>query len=125
MAKNEFSINRTAYGTFTLSNGSASTVHSTGMIIPAGAIITGIRFIAPSAVTLTGASGTVVPRVGTDNFAATFNISALPAVTTVGTRTITVPYVANGGELQLVEGVSNNAAATATYEMYVDYLYVV
>jgi len=123
MANNEFAVQRTAYGSFTLTNGSASSVHTTGEFVPAGAVITNIRFIAPSAVTLTNASGTVVPRIGTDNIAVTWNISDFSAVTVVGSTT-PIAYVANGGEFQLVEGVSATSAATGVYEFYVDYLYV-
>ena len=125
MAKNEHLVQRTAYGSFTLNGAAtASTVHSSGVIVPAGAIITNIRWISPTAVTVTGASGTVVPRVGTDNIAATLNISDLGASRSLGTTAVAAPYTVNGGEFQLVEGTSNNAAATATYEFYVDYLYV-
>lgn len=124
MAKNEFAVQRTAYGSFTLANGSASSVHTTGVRVPAGAIVTNIRFISPGAVTKTGASGTVVPRIGTDNIAATVNVSALPAQTVMATTAVAANYVANGGEFQLVEGASSNSAATGTYEFYVDYLYV-
>jgi hypothetical protein len=122
MAKNQHVIKRTAYISFTLQNAVAST-HESGMHIPAGAIITGITSIAPSAVTLTGASATVVPRVGTDNIAATWNVSSFPAETVIGTTT-PIAYVANDGEFNVVEASSVNAAATGTYEMYVDYLYV-
>jgi len=122
MAKNEHVIKRTAYISFTLQNATAST-HSSGYHIPAGAIITGISSIAPAAVTLTGASATVVPRVGTDNIAVTWNVSDFPAVTAIGTTT-PIAYVAAGGEFNVVEASSVNAAATGTYEMYVDYLYV-
>ena len=122
MAKNEHLIQRTAYISFTLQNAVAST-HSSGMTLPSGAIITGIRTIAPAAVTLTGASATVVPRAGTDNIAVTWNVSDFPAVTVVGT-TAAIAYVATGGDFNVVEASSVNAAATGTYEMYVDYLYI-
>ena len=124
MAKNDFNIRRTAYGRVTLAAGSASSVHSTGMYIPAGAIITGIRWVAPGVVTLTNASGTIVPRVGTDNLCVTVNQSDLGAQTVVVTTAVVQSYVTNGGELQIVEGVSNTSTAGGTYEYYVDYIYV-
>ena len=122
MAKNEHIIQRTAYISFTFQNAAAST-HSSGMFIPQGAIITGIRTIAPAAVTLTGASATVLPRAGTEALAVTWNVSDFPAVTAIGT-TAPIAYIATGGEFNVVEASSVNAAATGTYEMYVDYLYI-
>lgn len=124
---NEFSIQRTAHGRFTLPNSSASSSISSGDYIPAGALITGIKICAHNAVTLTGASGTVVPRVGTVNLAATVNVSGLPAVSVGGSTalaTTTGIYVPAGGVLNLLCGASSNSAATATYDYYVDYLYV-
>jgi hypothetical protein len=123
---NEFSIQRTAHGSFTLPNSSATSSIGSGDFIPAGAIITGIRIAAPEAVTLTGASGTVVPRVGTVNLAATVNVSGLPAVSVGGVTALATTsgiYVTNTGELNLLCGASSNSAATATYDYYVDYIY--
>lgn len=123
---NEFTQHRTAFASFTYPNSSATSSLTSGHTVPAGAIITGIRLIAPEAVTLTGASGTVVPRVGTVNIAATVNASGLPAVSTPAITALATTagiYVAADGEFNLLCQASSNSAATATYDYYVDYIY--
>lgn len=123
---NEFNIRRTAKASFTLVNGSAASTLESGVYIPKGAIITGARLLAPSAVTLTGANGEVQFAVGDVNIVATSAISDLPAVSTptiVALATTDGNYLTADGELNLVVGASSNSAATGTYDMYVDYLY--
>lgn len=122
---NELVVKRTAVASFALSNG-AATVNS-GVIIPAGAIITGLRVHSPDAVTLTGAAGTVVPKVGTVAIAATVNISDLPAQTVpaISALATTAGIYCAGGELNLVCGTTNTSTAAGTYDYYVDYLYIV
>jgi hypothetical protein len=100
---NEFTIQRTAHAAFALAN-VAATVTS-GVLIPAGALITGIRIGNDAAITKTNASGTVVPKIGTVAIAATVNMSDLP-------------------ELNLVIGTSATSTASGTVDYYVDYLYV-
>jgi hypothetical protein len=122
---NEFNVARVAKASFTIPNLSAATTVSSGVFIPAGAIITGLRMVAPAAVTLTGASATVAARVGSVAIMATSRVSALPAVSTpsiVALATTTGIY-SPGGELTLIAQASSNSAATATYDVYVDYLY--
>lgn len=126
MSANEFSVQRTAVGSFELSN-VAATVES-GVIIPAGAIITGIRIVSPDAVTKTNASATVVPKIGTVAIAATAKIVDLPAQTVVATTAITAAagkYITADGELNLVIAASATSSAAGTYDYYVDYLYIV
>ena len=123
---NEYNIKRTAVGSFALSN-AAATVNS-GVIIPKGAIITGIRLHTPDAVTLTAASATVVPKIGTTAIAATVNMSDLPAQTVPATTALATTagiYVPADGELNLVIGASGTSTASGTYDYYVDYLYFV
>jgi len=126
MASNEFLVQGTAYGRFTLPNSSATSNISTSSWVPAGAIITGIRMVAHSAITATDAAGTVVPRVGTVNIAATVNVSDLPAVSTPGTTALatTAGIYSPGGFLNLQCGTSNTSSITATYDYFVDYIYV-
>lgn len=123
---NEFVVQRTAHGRFTIPNATATSNIESSAIIPAGAVITGIRVCAHDAVTTTGASATVVPRVGTVNIAATQRVSALPAVSTPAISAIatTAGIYSPGGVLNLQCQASSNAAATATYDYYVDYIYV-
>ena len=125
MAKNEFLVNRTAKASFTIPNLSAATTVSSGVYIPAGAIVTGMRVIAPSAVTLSAASATIAFRIGTVNIVATQRVSAMPAVSTpaISALATTAGIYAAGGELNMIAQASSNSAATATYDIYVDYIY--
>jgi len=123
---NEQVVKRTAVASFALSNG-ATTLYS-GVLIPAGAIVTGLRIHSPDAVTLTNASATVVPKVGTVAIAATTNISDLAAQTVptiVALATTDGIYVPADGDLNLVIGTTNTSTAAGTYDYYVDYLYIV
>jgi len=124
MATNEYQIQRTAKASFTLPSSTATSNITSDAYIPTGALITNIRIVAPSAVTTTNASHTVVPRVGTANICATVNVSDLPAVT-VGDTTALLSdahYVTAGGLLNL-QCAACTTAVTATYDYYVDYLF--
>ncbi len=126
MATNEYNVQRTAKASFVLTSAAATSNLTSDAFIPTGAIITGIRMIAPSAVTTTSASMTVVPRVGTDNICATVNVSDLPAVTVMATTAVTAAqghYLTVGGLLNLQQAACTTAV-TGTYDFYVDYLYV-
>lgn len=123
-SKNEFMIGRTVKGQFTIGNAASTTY--TGLIIPKGAIITGVRIVAPNANTITGASGTVQIAVGAVSIVATSNISTLAAQTVpriVALATTGGNYLTANGELVIIEGTTNNASATASYDVYVDYIY--
>lgn len=122
---NEFGIRRTAFANITIPN-TATTVN-TGVFIPQGAIITNLRWISGDAVTLTGGSATVAPRIGTVNLCATVNASNLGAVSTVISTALATAagiYVYADAELNLIAQASSNSAVTASYDFYVDYLYV-
>ncbi len=123
-SKNEFMVGRTVKGSFTIANAANTT--STGLIIPKGAIITGCRIVAPSAITITGASGTVQIAVGAVNIVATSNISTVAALATpriVALASTGGNYLTANGELLIIEGTTSNASATASYDVYVDYLF--
>lgn len=122
---NEFLVNRTAKATFTIPNLSVATTVYSGVFIPAGAIITGMRVLAPGAVTIAGASATVAFRLGTVNLAATQRVSAMPAVSTpaISALATTAGIYAAGGELNMIAQASSATAATGTYDVYVDYIY--
>lgn len=127
---NEFNIKRTAYASFTLVNSAASSTLISQAIIPKGAIVTGVRYVAPNAITVTGASGTVQLAIGTTSgsiaICATSNVSALASSAVPGILVMATTngnYVTANQALALVVGASNNAAATATYDFYVDYIY--
>jgi hypothetical protein len=122
---NELLIKRTAVANITIPN--AATTVSTGVFIPAGAIITGIRWVSGDAITITGASATVALRAGTANLAATVNVSNLGASQTPTSTAVTNAagyLVTVNSELNLIVQASANSAATASYDFYVDYLYV-
>ena len=125
---NENLVQRTAVGSFALTN-AAATIGS-GEFIPAGAIITGIRIASPDAVTITGASQTVVPKAGTQALAATVNVSDLPAQTvpqifTLGTTD--GKYIGASGSFNVIVSATGTGAATCPgvtgdYNFYVDYI---
>lgn len=125
MAMNDFSIKRTVVGSFSIPKSSATSNVGSGVFIPAGAIITGLRLLAPDAVTLTGAAATVQLRVGTTPIAATVAVSGLPAVSTPAVTALltTAGVLSPGGELNLQCQASSASAATGTYDYYIDYLY--
>lgn len=126
MALNEYGIKRTAFANITIPNASAATTISTGVYIPKGAIVTGLRWVSADAVTLTGASATVAPRIGTVNLAATVVVSNLGASATPTTTALATAggiLVTADSEFNLISQASSAAAATASYDFYVDYLY--
>jgi len=121
---NEFKTFRTTKVRFTLTN-TGDTIYSQELI-PAGAIITGLRVNAPTAITITGAQASVVLRVGTVAIVATTAVSAIVAatgapriLTLATTGGIQVPVA---GVVNFVESASSNSAATASYDYYIDYL---
>lgn len=124
---NEFVVQRTAVAPLILTGSTAAFTQSSGVLIPAGAIITGIKIVAESAATKTNASQTVVPKVGTAAIGATLNVSDLPAETVCvpGTLAPTGGFViVTGGELNVVGGATGTSTASGTWKYYVDYIYV-
>ncbi len=125
MAYNSLNIRRTAFANITIPN--AATTVSTGVFIPKGALITNLRWVSGDAITITGASATVQVQAGT------VGLHTAPAVSAMGAQTTPVSTalsIASGialtvdSELKLVAQASSNSAATASYDFYVDYLYV-
>lgn len=128
MANNEFLANRVAKGTLTLTGIVAAATQKSDVIIPAGAIITGIRIVAKDAVVLTGASQTIVPKIGTQALAATVNVSDLEAQTVPFTTALSAAsglYITADAELNLVLGATGTSTASGVYDYYVDYIFVV
>jgi hypothetical protein len=124
MASNSLNIKRTAFANITIPN--VATTVSTGVYIPKGAIVTGLRWLSADAVTLTGASATVAPRISSVNLCATVNVSNLGASATPVTTALSAAagiLVTVDSELNLIAQASSNSAATASYDFYVDYLY--
>ncbi len=121
---NQFAVRRSAVGSFALAN-VAATVTS-GVFIPAGALITGIHIGNKDAVTFADADGTVVPKIGTVAIAATVNMSGLPAQTIGASTAVSTAgmMITTSSELNLVFGASNQSTAAGTFDYYVDYLFI-
>lgn len=128
MANNELLVKKTAVMDG-IAIGNIAATHNSGVFIPAGAIITGIRLMAPGAVTTTDASATIVFKVGTFPIVATTKINAaIPAQTVasiIALLTTAGVYVPATGELNLVVSASSSSSCNATIDVYVDYLYIV
>jgi hypothetical protein len=126
-AKSQFNVRRVAKATFNLGASTAVSTLTSGTYIPAGAIVTGIRMNAPAAVTLTNASNSIIPCVGTVPLTASIIISNLPAQTVVtvpGLLTTQGMPMSVGGELNLQKQASSGTNAfTGIYDVYVEYLY--
>ena len=125
---NELYANRTAVGSLALTGGTAAFTSNAGAYVPAGAIITGVRWVAANtAVTVTNASQTVVPKVGTQAIATTLNVKTLPAQTVGLPGTLAATggvIVMTAGELNVVGGATGTSTGAGTWKYYVDYLYV-
>jgi hypothetical protein len=125
---NVFSVGRNAQCAVTLANTFASTNTQSvvsGVFIPVGAIITGLRIHAPGGLTNTGAQATVIPRVGTMELATASSISALPGASGVDVIALSSTegiYVGTSGEFNLTCGTSVNSSASGVYNYYVDYI---
>lgn len=82
---------------------------------------------APSAITVTGASASVQLMVGDISVVATSAISALGAQTVPSVKALATTAgnaLTADSEIKLIAQASSNSAATAVYDVYVDYLYV-
>lgn len=131
MSKNEFQISRTAFANVTVpGNVTATGSTATGAYIPAGAIVTGIRFLAGGAVTLASASDvTVTPYVGAVALASNDNklstVVVQTVANTVGLAVAEGVWLGTGGYIDVDFGSTGTAGTgiTADFDMYVDYLY--
>lgn len=127
---------RVAHGVFnfpanTAANSASTTTTGTGVIIPAGAIVTGIRYVGAA---ITGAASaanlTINPSVGgqvlgTNNLVAT--VALVNTVATVQALSVTAGVrVSVGGELKLgfgTTGANRSDVSTGDCHIYVEYLY--
>lgn len=125
---NDFMVKRTAVAPLVLAGGTAAFTSNSGVYIPAGAIITGVRIVCGNtAAVKTAATQTVVPKVGTQAIATTLNVSTLPAQT-VGIPGVLAAtggvVIMTAGQLNVVGGTTNTSTASGNWKYYVDYLYV-
>lgn len=125
---NELYIKRTAVGDLALTGGTAAFTSNSGVYIPAGAVITGVRWVAANtAITTTNASQTVVAKVGTQAIGVTLNVKTLPAQTVGLPNTLAATggvIVTAAGELNIVGGATGTSTGAGTWKYFVDYLYV-
>ena len=125
---NNLLIKQVAFANITIPN--VATTVSTGVYIPKGAIITGVRWASGDAVTISDGSATCQLRVGAMAICSTINMSDMGAIKTpiAGTLMtaggVAVSTVSLNNELNLICGSSVNGAITASYDVYVDYLYI-
>lgn len=134
MANNQFMIKRTAFAHLVHPGHASATgnTSNTGVYIPAGAIVTGMRILSGGAVTGGASLSNAVfgISVGAISIASNNNVQSAKIVQTIP-KSLTLAVTADGilvgtgGELK-VEYVSTGTAATgvtADYDLYVDYLY--
>jgi hypothetical protein len=140
MANNENIIKRTAFVHLVHPGHASATVatSNTGVFIPAGAIVTGMRMLAGGPVTAASLSNAVIGiSVGSVSIGSNNNIISAKAVQTIP-KSLTLAVSADGilipsdtnsanrpGEIR-IGYVSTGTAATgvtADYDLYVDYLY--
>ena len=104
------------------------TTVTSGIMIPYGAIVTGLKIMAQNLLTVAAVSGTLEPRIGTVPIAATSVISDYPARYAVPIVSTDGLYGAwsggTEGEFNVVFGASSNSTANAQYYYYIDYLYI-
>jgi len=125
---NELLVKRVAVGDLVLAAEVAGFTQNSDVYIPAGAIITGIRYIAANtAVTITDAAQTFAPYVGSQVLAVTLDVSLLPAQTVGYAATLHATggvIVTAAGELNMRAGATGASTAAGTWKYYVDYLFV-
>jgi len=125
---NDLFVKRTAFANITLpGSASAATTVSTGVYIPKGAIVTGLRWNSGDAVTIANASATIQPNVGTVALCATVKILSLGAQTTPTSTALSNAAgiaVTADSEFNIYVQASSNTSAVASYDFYIDYMYV-
>ena len=125
---NELYVEKVAVGDLVLTGGVVAFTHGTGVYIPAGAIITGVRVVAANtAISVAAGEQTVVAKVGTATIGAAIAVSDFPAQTVALPNTLAPTsgfVIVTAGELNLVAGATGGATAAGTWKYYVDYLYV-
>jgi hypothetical protein len=124
---NKFEIKRTGFGKLVLNN--AATTINTGIFIPVGAIITGITWISPDAVTISATTlATGQWRCGTVALCATLNLSVIGAASIPTTTALTAGRLVSNNSLNnqinFICGSSVSTGVTGSYDVYVDYIYV-
>ena len=131
MATNELQIERVAFANFTVPVIlTATSSLQTEVYIPAGAVVTGVKFYAGGAVTLAAASNlTITPYVGAQALCSDGNKISVEVIETVMLPQVLVHadgiVVPVGGLLDIDFGSSGAGASdlVADVDVYVEYLY--
>ncbi len=125
---NELYVERVAVGDIVMTGATAAFTSNSNVYVPAGAIITGIRYVAANtAITVAAAEQTVVLKVGTQSIGAALAASDFAARTVGLPNTLAATggvIVMTAGELNAVGGATGGDTAAGTWKYYVDYLYV-
>ena len=125
---NQLLVKRCAVGDLVILGTDSAFTQNSNVYIPAGAIITGIRYIAANtAVTIVDAAQTFAPYVVSQVLAVTLDTSLLPAQTVGYAATLHATggvIVTASGELNMRAGASGASTAAGTWKYYVDYLFV-
>lgn len=125
---NELYVSKLAAGDVVMTGSTAAFTQNLGVYIPAGAVVTGLRYVAANtAVVIAAAEQTVVAKVGTQAIGAALAVSDFPAQTVGLPNTLATTsgvIVTAGGQLNAVGGATGGDTASGTWTFYVDYLYV-
>lgn len=136
MAKNEFSVNRVAFGNFTFPANTAANTASTlsaavtGAYVPKGAIVTGIKYFPYGAITNGSAlkNATCNPSVGGQVLGTNNRVASAVFVQTVAATQAPVAagmYVSVGGPviMNFASSDSDRSAVAFDADVYIEYLY--
>jgi len=135
MATNEFQVKRVAFANFTVPTSivaaqSDNMTVNTDVYIPAGAIVTGVRYYAGGAVTVSGASDAIIRAyVSAQALCSNDNKLSEELIQTVAMPQVLVHadgiVVPTGGLLALAYGTTGAGADTLVGDasVYVEYLY--
>lgn len=130
---NEYNIKRTAFANITYpGHASATASTATGVYIPAGAIVTGIRCLNVDGLTdlSVASNATMTPYVGAIAIGSNNNVVSAKVVSSIA-KLMTIAatadgvYLSTGGVLAFSFGSTHTDATgmTADFDVYVDYIY--
>lgn len=131
--KNEFLEGRVARADYTVLASNATQALTSGVFMPAGALVTGVTFLDTDAVTIANASGTVDLRVANTQLSSSVALISTARIS-VACPAQTIPYIASlvstagmyvpvSGELVLsVQATSGTAVHTWSPSVFVGYI---
>jgi hypothetical protein len=125
---NQFDIRRTAFANVTIPNVTTVTTISTTVSVPKGALITGIKFLAGDAVTISDMANQTANVyvgglvLGSNNNILSAKVSA-GSIKPIGLANTDGIVVTATGLLKVAVGSGTTANNTADFDLYVEYLY--